>query len=112
MKYCTKCGKELVDEAVVCTNCGCAAAPIPDVPKPAAVKDNSLAVVIKVFMVLSCVALGFFLIPLAWCIPMTVKTFRALDAGQPLSTGFKVCTLIFVSLIAGIIMLCASDEGI
>ena len=24
MKYCTKCGHELVDEAVVCTNCGCA----------------------------------------------------------------------------------------
>jgi hypothetical protein len=25
MKYCTHCGKELCDEAVVCTNCGCAA---------------------------------------------------------------------------------------
>lgn len=24
MKYCSKCGKELVDEAVVCVNCGCA----------------------------------------------------------------------------------------
>ena len=24
MKYCTKCGKELLDEAVVCINCGCA----------------------------------------------------------------------------------------
>ena len=24
MKFCTKCGKELMDEAVVCTNCGCA----------------------------------------------------------------------------------------
>ncbi len=23
MKYCTKCGKELVDEAVVCVHCGC-----------------------------------------------------------------------------------------
>ena len=23
MKYCTKCGAELVDEAVVCTKCGC-----------------------------------------------------------------------------------------
>ena len=25
MKYCVKCGKELVDEAVVCPGCGCAA---------------------------------------------------------------------------------------
>jgi len=24
MKYCTKCGKELMDEAVVCPHCGCA----------------------------------------------------------------------------------------
>lgn len=24
MKYCSKCGKELLDEAVICTGCGCA----------------------------------------------------------------------------------------
>ena len=24
MKYCSKCGKELVDEAIICTGCGCA----------------------------------------------------------------------------------------
>ena len=24
MKYCSKCGTELVDEAVICPNCGCA----------------------------------------------------------------------------------------
>lgn len=23
MKYCSKCGKEIMDEAVVCPNCGC-----------------------------------------------------------------------------------------
>ena len=27
MKYCTKCGKELVDEAVICPVCGCACSP-------------------------------------------------------------------------------------
>lgn len=27
MKYCSKCGKELMDEAVICVNCGCAVAP-------------------------------------------------------------------------------------
>lgn len=26
MKYCTHCGKEIADEAVVCTGCGCACA--------------------------------------------------------------------------------------
>lgn len=24
MKYCTHCGKQLMDDAIVCTNCGCA----------------------------------------------------------------------------------------
>ncbi len=23
MKYCSKCGNELLDEAVICPNCGC-----------------------------------------------------------------------------------------
>ncbi len=27
MKYCSKCGKELMDDAVFCTGCGCAADP-------------------------------------------------------------------------------------
>ena len=26
MKFCTKCGKEIYDEAVICPNCGCAVA--------------------------------------------------------------------------------------
>lgn len=26
MKYCSKCGREIMDEAVICPNCGCAVA--------------------------------------------------------------------------------------
>lgn len=29
MKYCTKCGKELFDEAVICPGCGCPTEPMP-----------------------------------------------------------------------------------
>lgn len=32
MKYCSKCGKELVDEAVICVGCGC---PVSGAPAPA-----------------------------------------------------------------------------
>ena len=32
MKYCTHCGNELLDEAVVCPKCGCAAAAKPTEP--------------------------------------------------------------------------------
>ena len=61
---------------------------------------------IKVFLIIGCIAGGFMLIPLAWCIPMTVSVFRTYNQGCDVSTGMKVCTLLFVNLVAGIIMLC------
>jgi len=50
------------------------------------------------------------LIPLSWQIPMTVIYFRKTKNGEPVSVGFKVCVLIFVSLISGILMLCDSQD--
>ena len=35
---------------------------------------------------------------------------RYINEKKPVSVGFKVCTLLFVSLIAGILMLCDSDK--
>ena len=102
MKYCTHCGAEMLDDAVVCVKCGCS-------DKPPAKKDDTMKLVVKIFMILGCISFGWALIPLAWCIPMTVTTFKKLDAGESFSTGFKICTLIFVSLVAGIIMLCSDD---
>ncbi len=66
----------------------------------------------KVFMILGTIAtsLGGYLIPLAWCLPMTIVYFKKLKTGQPISTGFKVCSLLFVSLIGGILMLCDKDN--
>ena len=105
MKYCTHCGAEMLDDAVVCVKCGCSA----DAPAKATDNDNTMKLLVKIFMIIGCVSIGWALIPLAWCIPMTVSTFKKLDADEKLSTGFKVCSLIFVNLIAGIIMLCSED---
>ena len=60
----------------------------------------------KVFMVIGCILSGLSLIPLIWTIPMTKKLFKNAEEGVELSTGFKICTLIFVSFIAGILLLC------
>lgn len=105
MKYCTHCGAELCDEAVVCVKCGCKV----DTERPQQQQDNVLATVIKVFLILACIGLGFGIIPLAWCIPMTRAIFKKLDARQPIGVGLKVCTLIFVNVIAGILLLCMND---
>ena len=113
MKYCSKCGTQLVDEAIVCTGCGCAvgSAPIPaSTVTVEAKKSSSLTTAAKVFMVLGTVIMGLYILPLAWCIPMTVSYFKKVKNNQPISTGFKVCSLLFVSMLGGIFMLCDKDN--
>ena len=51
----------------------------------------------------------FALIPLCWILPMRKKILKAMKEGTTLTTGFKVCTLIFVNLILGIVLLCQKD---
>ncbi len=121
MKYCGNCGTALPDEANACSMCGTftntasantAAAPAPT-PAPAAAPakaDSGLVVAVKVLLILAVVAQGWMLIPLAWCIPMTVSYFNAIKEGRPVSIALKVCTLIFVSQIAGILMLCDQEH--
>ena len=104
MKYCSKCGNELLDDAVICPKCGCA---VEGMRNPETVDNRSgLQTAAKIFMIIGCIAIGWCLIPLAWCIPMTVSYFGKTERGERVSTGFKICTLLFVNMIAGILMLC------
>ncbi len=107
MKYCPHCGAEVNDDAVVCVSCG---RQIPQANSNS--EDNStLSTVAKVFLILGCISIGWCLIPLIWCIPITVSIFKKLNTHQPIGTGLKVCALLFVSLIGGIILLCMKDDN-
>ena len=115
MKYCTKCGHELLDEAVLCPNCGCmtndnAVKPVEEPADPVA-RPSGLKIAAKVFMILSTIICGIctFSIALAWMLPMTIVYCNKLKRNAPIGTGFKVCCLIFVNILAGIFMLCAKD---
>lgn len=110
MKYCVNCGGEVHEEAVVCIHCGRS---IKEVKPAAAVDDMNdvMSVVIKVFLILGCIAQGWLLIPLAWCLPITISVFNSLRDKKPIGTGMKVCALLFVNLIAGICLLCMDDNG-
>lgn len=106
MKYCAHCGTQLIDEAIVCTNCGCAV-------QTATAKNETLNLktIAKIFMIIGCVfSVWGFLIPLCWSIPMTIHYWKAVENRQPVSTGFKICTLLFVNIVAGIIMLCDNKD--
>ena len=110
MKYCTHCGKELLDEAVFCTGCGCS---VETAPKKNTLVDEEdkkiIHLLIKIFLILGCISSGWALIPLLWTIPMTSHVFKKLSNKEPISTGFKVCVLLFVSVVAGIMLLCVDE---
>lgn len=105
MKYCIYCGNEMFDDAVMCVKCGRITEPLNSVNK-----NKGLKTAIKVFMIIGTIILGIYIIPLAWCLPMTISYFNKVKNGERVSDGFKVCTLLFVSLVSGILMLLDNEN--
>ena len=103
----------MLDEAVLCVKCGCYANGSDlqngvEAPAPEPSKERGVVTAAKVFMIIGTVIIALYtcLIGLAWCLPMTLSYFKKVKSGEPIGIGFKVCTLLFVSLISGILMLC------
>ncbi len=92
MKYCSKCGKELVDEAVICPACGCSVAPTVAVQEEDA-PSTGFAV------------LGFFF-PLVGLILYLLNKDKApkkaKSAGKGALIGF--CVSLALSVIYGIVL--------
>lgn len=133
MRFCSHCGKELKSDDRYCPNCGYRVEEFnskENQPHPyqqsnyqqisnmqthnisqKTNSEDSLVIICKIFMVLCCIALGCsFFISLAWTIPMTVHYWECIEKNKKLSTGFKVCALLFMGLIPGILMLCDNNH--
>ncbi len=54
---------------------------------------------------------GFLIIPLAWMIPMTVHSWGIYKGTKPNTVGFDVCTLLFVGVVSGVLLLCSKKEA-
>ena len=93
MKFCTKCGKELRDEAVVCTNCGCAVEGSASAGQVVGVDAPNTGFAV----------LGFF-IPLAGLILYLINKdtcpLKAKSAGKGALIGF--CVSLVFSIIYGV----------
>ncbi len=127
MKYCTHCGAQLEDDDMFCSACGKPVAATPTdgtngnpyastgEPWSFGVNDEEgqtgVETAAEIFMVISCVICAFSLLALAWNIPMTVHVFRCVKKHRRIGIAFKICTLIFVSLIGGILLLCRNEHG-
>lgn len=73
--------------------------------------DHTLRLVAFILNVVSTVAMAAFIIPLAWMIPMTVRSWGIYKGTKPNTVAFGVCTLIFVNLIGGILLLVSKKDN-
>ncbi len=72
--------------------------------------DKTLKLVAFIFNLVSTISIGWLLVPLAWMIPMTIISYGIYKGTKKNTTAFGVCTLIFVSLVGGILLLVAKKE--
>ena len=70
---------------------------------------KTMGTIAKVFMIISCIAMSIYIIPLLWTIPMTVSLSKKLKNNEPISVGFKICTFLFCNTISGILLLCMNS---
>ena len=115
-KFCTNCGSQMDLVLPFCTNCGQA---FNDSNKNyysngvtnGDTKLNTMQIIIIVLLVLASIAsaFAFFFIPLLWCIPMTIHYSNKCKKNEQVSTAFKICTILFMGLIPGILMFFDQD---
>ena len=111
--FCYYCGNEIEKDAVFCSSCG---ESLKIEGKEVNQRKRKSYGALKAFMIIGCIFNAFYyLIPLFWCLPMTINLFEKIrsyeqgKSGEKVSTAFKICTLLFVNTIAGIILLCDKD---
>ena len=73
-------------------------------------KDSNLTLAAFILCIVSCVFYGWLIVPLAWMIPMTVYAWKIHKCQGRNTVAFGVCTLIFTSLIAGILLLVSPKD--
>lgn len=73
--------------------------------------DQALRLAAFVLCIICTVSVCWLIIPLAWMIPMTVHSWGIYKGTKNNTVGFGVCTLLFVSLIGGILLLVSKKDA-
>ncbi len=73
-------------------------------------QDKTLHLIAFILNVVTTVSVGWTLIPLAWMLPMTIISYGIYKGTKKNTTAFGVCTLLFVNLISGILLLVAKKD--
>lgn len=72
--------------------------------------DRTLRFVAFIFNLVGTVMIGWTLLPLAWMIPMTVISWGIYKGTKKNTVAFGVCTLIFVNIVGGILLLVSKKD--
>lgn len=72
--------------------------------------DDTLRLIAFILNLLTTVSVGWTIVPLAWMIPMTVVSWGIYKRTKKNTTAFGVCTLIFVNVVSGILLLVSTKE--
>ena len=80
-------------------------------PPAANETDRTLRLIAFIFCVLSTLSVGWLIVPLLWMVPMTVRCWGIYQGTKPNTGAFGVCTLIFLSVVAGILLLVSKKDA-
>ena len=94
MKFCSKCGKEVMEEAVVCPNCGCALASVAARPNPSDETVNTFGWGALGF----CVPIAGLILYLIWK-DSAPKKSKSAGVGALISVGVSVVFYIIYAII-------------
>lgn len=73
--------------------------------------DRTLRLVAFILNLLTAIGCCWLIIPLAWQIPMTVRSYGIYKGTKPNTVAMGVCTLIFVNIISGVLLLCSKKDA-
>ena len=79
-------------------------------PSATTESDRTLRLIAFIFCLISTISVGWAIIPLAWMIPMSVHCWGVYQGTKPNTVAFGVCTLIFVTVVGGILLLVSKKE--
>lgn len=77
---------------------------------PMTSQDRTLRLIAFILNILSCIGWAWLIFPLAWMIPMTVMSWNVYKGKRANTVAFGVCTLIFLDLISGILLLVSRKD--
>ena len=73
-------------------------------------EDTTLRLIAFIFAIVATVSAGVLILPLCWMIPMSVHCWKLYKGTAANSVAFGVCSLLFLSLVSGILLLISTKE--